>query len=108
MQKAFLDIFNSILNSIRELLMVLDSNFKVVAANPSFYKIFCVTPQETGTDKGLVAHAIHSFSKRKNRAIVKINCAAQPSNLIESELFGYEKGAFTGSSSRHRERFFFV
>ncbi len=60
---------------------------------------------ETGTGKELVARAIHNFSKRKKRALVKVNCAALPSNLIESELFGHEKGAFTGSNSRQLGRF---
>ena len=60
---------------------------------------------ETGTGKELVARAVHSLSLRKKRALVKVNCAALPSNLIESELFGHEKGAFTGSNSRHLGRF---
>jgi formate hydrogenlyase transcriptional activator len=60
---------------------------------------------ETGTGKEMVARAIHSLSLRKERALVKVNCATLPSNLIESELFGHEKGAFTGANSRHLGRF---
>jgi PAS domain S-box-containing protein len=60
---------------------------------------------ETGTGKELVAEAIHNESSRRNRSLVKVNCAALPSNLIESELFGREKGAFTGSQARQIGRF---
>ncbi len=60
---------------------------------------------ETGTEKELVARAVHHGSPRKDRALVKINCAALPASLIENELFGHEKGAFTGSSSRQLGRF---
>jgi PAS domain S-box-containing protein len=60
---------------------------------------------ETGTGKELVVRAIHNSSLRKKRALVKVNCAALPANLIESELFGHEKGAFTGTQARHLGRF---
>jgi formate hydrogenlyase transcriptional activator len=60
---------------------------------------------ETGTGKELIARAIHNTSPRKNRLMVKINCATLPPNLIESELFGHERGSFTGATERRIGKF---
>src|SRR6185436_11791106 len=60
---------------------------------------------ESGTGKELVAKALHEHSSRRTGAFIKINCAAIPKNLMESELFGYEKGAFTGATSSKPGRF---
>ncbi|MCC7008992.1 MAG: sigma 54-interacting transcriptional regulator [Acidobacteria bacterium] len=60
---------------------------------------------ESGTGKELIAHAIHYSSPRAKKPFVKVSCAALPDSLIESELFGYEKGAFTGAQARKKGRF---
>ena len=60
---------------------------------------------ETGSGKELVARAIHAGSRRAGRALIKLNCAALPRELVESELFGHEKGAFTGAAQLRRGRF---
>jgi len=78
-----------------------------------FFRVEQVAPQnatvlllgETGTGKGVIARVIHSSSARKDRPMITVNCTSLPANLIESELFGREKGAFTGANVRQIGRF---
>ncbi len=86
--------FGAILGSSPALLQIL-SQAKAVASTDAPVLIL----GETGTGKELIARAIHSLSPRAQYSIIKLNCAAIPSGLLESELFGHEKGAFTGALS---------
>jgi transcriptional regulator with GAF, ATPase, and Fis domain len=92
--------FEGILGSSTALRGVLDQ-VRTVAATDATVLI----EGETGTGKELIAHAIHTLSKRRGRPFVKLNCAAIPLGLLESELFGHEKGAFTGAVSQKIGRF---
>jgi DNA-binding NtrC family response regulator len=76
---------------------------KVAKTAPSTGRVLITG--ENGTGKELVARAVHENSKRKDGPFVKLNCAAIPSELIESELFGHEKGAFTGATQQRRGKF---
>jgi len=92
--------FDSIITANSELKKVL-RKIEQVASTSSTVLIL----GETGTGKELFARAIHNISDRRDRPLVKVNCAALPANLIESELFGHEKGAFTGAMARKIGRF---
>jgi len=92
--------FEEIIGSSSVLKRVLQ-NVETVATTDSTVLIY----GETGTGKELIARAIHNLSDRRERTLVKVNCAAIPTGLLESELFGHEKGAFTGAIDRRIGRF---
>jgi DNA-binding NtrC family response regulator len=92
--------FEDIVGTSAGLRAVLDQ-VEVVAPTDSSVLVY----GETGTGKELIARAIHNVSSRSNRPFVKLNCAAIPSGLLESELFGHEKGAFTGAVAQRIGRF---
>jgi formate hydrogenlyase transcriptional activator len=92
--------FEEIVGRSGSLLGVLDAVKRVAATDATV-----LITGETGTGKELIARAVHSASRRKERPLIKINCAALPTGLVESELFGHEKGAFTGALARRIGRF---
>ena len=93
-------IYEEIVGSSTSLQKVLAAIEKVAATDTTV-----LITGETGTGKELVAHAIHRLSPRSSRALVKVNCAALPAELIASELFGHEKGSFTGALQQRIGRF---
>jgi len=92
--------FNKIIGNSRSLQRCLDLVKKVAPTDATVMLL-----GETGTGKELIAHAVHDQSARKDKRMVSVNCAALPESLIESELFGHEKGAFTGAVSARKGRF---
>jgi len=92
--------FDDIVGNSKALQRVL-TDVETVAPTDSTVLIY----GETGTGKELIARALHNFSSRKSNAFVKLNCAAIPTGLLESELFGHERGAFTGAISQRVGRF---
>jgi PAS domain S-box-containing protein len=91
--------FGEIIGQSKALRDVLDQVARVAATDATVLIL-----GETGTGKELVARAIHNVSKRHHNSFIKVNCAAIPSGLLESELFGHEKGAFTGAVARKTGR----
>jgi PAS domain S-box-containing protein len=92
--------FGEIVGRSAALLAVLDKVGRVATTDATV-----LITGETGTGKELIARAIHSNSRRAARPLIKVNCAALPAGLVESELFGHEKGAFTGAIARRIGRF---
>src|SRR5207253_1267752 len=88
-------MFEEIVGSSGALRKVLEQVSKVAPTDSTV-----LIQGETGTGKELIARAIHNRSKRANRAFIRVNCGAIPPSLIASELFGHEKGSFTGALER--------
>jgi len=96
-EASFLDTIVGRRGSLRSILSQVDA---VAGTNTTV-----LITGETGTGKEVIARAIHELSPRRNRNLVKVNCAAMPAGLLESELFGHERGAFTGAINSHVGRF---
>ncbi|WP_232825969.1 sigma 54-interacting transcriptional regulator [Chitinophaga alhagiae] len=102
---------------LREQIKTIYNFSEIVGSGPQMQKVYRLITQvanaastvlilgETGTGKELIARAVHNASPRKSKLMVKVNCAALPTHLIESELFGHEKGAFTGAIDRRIGKF---
>jgi len=93
-------VFPGVVGKSHALLLMLDYVKQVAVVDTSVLIL-----GETGTGKEKIAHHIHDLSPRKAKPLIKVNCAALPSSLIESELFGHEKGAFTGAVNKRIGRF---
>jgi formate hydrogenlyase transcriptional activator len=99
-ERAQLSFLETIVGRRRSLRSILSQVEAVAPTNATV-----MISGETGTGKEVIARAIHELSPRRNRNLVKVNCAAMPAGLLESELFGHERGAFTGAVNSHVGRF---
>ena len=95
-----IEVLKPIIGNSPNILEVLD-NIKIVSQSDTSVLIL----GESGTGKELVAHAIHRMSLRKNKPLIVVNCAALPATLVESDLFGHEKGSFTGAFNKRTGKF---
>jgi formate hydrogenlyase transcriptional activator len=112
--KQMLEIEN---DHLREQIQTIYNFSDIIGSGPEMQKVYHLMSLvaesnstilllgETGTGKELIARAIHNSSLRKNKLMIKVNCAALPANLIESELFGHERGSFTGAIDRRVGKF---
>lgn len=103
--------------ALKEKIETAEATGPIITVSPKYQKILAQVAQvadtdatvlvtgETGTGKELLAQSIHQFSNRSARPMVSVNCAALPENLIESELFGHERGAFTGAFAQKKGKF---
>ncbi len=103
--------------SVNEVIETSTLPLKIIAQSPAMKRVLSLARKmaqsswsvliegETGTGKELLAHLIHLLSPRRDNAFIEVNCAAIPENLFESELFGHEKGSFTGAIGRRRGHF---
>ncbi len=106
-----------LLREVERLRASAEQRYEMIGESPVMRRLFAqiekVAPTngrvlitgESGTGKELIARAVHRLSQRKDGAFIKVNCAAIPAELIESELFGYERGAFTGAQARRKGMF---
>ena len=109
--------FDTLKKTFQSIMMRIDNQKEILTADPGMKKLVALAGNlatsditvliygESGTGKELLARYMHKFSRRKDKPFIAVNCAAIPDNLLESELFGHEKGAFTGAIEKKKGKF---